>query len=291
MNKGAMITSPVNGQQVSDQPEQPIRVFLLDDHEVVRRGVRDLLEAEPDIEVVGEAGTVSSALARIPALRPDVAVLDVRLPDGDGVSVCREIRSTLPETACLMLTSSRDDQALLGAIMAGAAGYVLKETCGSDLVSAVRTVAAGGSMLDAQSTHRVMERLRERMAGVDPLSALTDQEKRVLELIGEGLTNRQIAERMVLSEKTAKNYVSAVLTKLGMQRRAQAAAFAARLPGSSADLGRVPGMRPSHQDSAFFPPGTGRQFIRACPSRAAMPSIATPIRTAGTRGRPSRAGI
>lgn len=212
-----------------------ITVFLLDDHEIVRRGLRDLLEAEPDMEVIGEAGTAVSAINRMPALRPDVAVLDVRLPDGNGVSVCREIRSTLPETSCLMLTSYGDDQALLGAIMAGAAGYVLKETCGSDLVTAVRTVAAGGSMLDAQSTQRVMERLRERMAGVDPLSALTDQEKRVLELIGEGLTNRQIAERMVLSEKTAKNYVSAVLTKLGMQRRAQAAAFAARLAESHTD--------------------------------------------------------
>ena len=223
------------GAGQASSAKRRITVFLLDDHEILRRGLRDLLEAEPDMEVIGEAGTAGPAVHRIIALRPDVAVLDVRLPDGDGVSVCREIRSTLPETACLMLTSSRDDQALLGAIMAGAAGYVLKETCGSDLVSAVRTVAAGGSMLDAQSTHRVMERLRERMAGVDPLSALTDQEKRVLELIGEGLTNRQIAERMILSEKTAKNYVSAVLTKLGMQRRAQAAAFAARLAESHSD--------------------------------------------------------
>jgi DNA-binding NarL/FixJ family response regulator len=209
--------------------ERRIHVFLLDDHEVVRRGLRNLLEAEPDMDVIGEAGTAASALHRILALRPAVAVLDVRLPDGDGVSVCREIRSALPGTACLMLTSHGDDQALLGAIMAGAAGYVLKETCGSDLVSAVRTVANGGSMLDAHATKRVMERLRERMAGVDPLSALTEQEKRVLELIGEGLTNRQIAERMILSEKTAKNYVSAVLAKLGLQRRAQAAAFVARL--------------------------------------------------------------
>jgi len=209
-----------------------ISVFLLDDHEIVRRGLRDLLAAEPDIDVIGEAGTAVSAVHRMPALRPDVAVLDVRLPDGDGVSVCREIRSTLPGTACLMLTSYGDDQALLGAIMAGAAGYVLKQACGSDLVSAVRTVAAGGSMLDAHATQRVMERLRERMAGADPLSALTEQEKRVLELIGEGLTNRQISVRMILSEKTAKNYVSAVLGKLGMQRRAQAAAFAARLAES-----------------------------------------------------------
>jgi two-component system response regulator DevR len=213
----------------TSEGKRRITVFLLDDHEIVRRGLRDLLDAEPDMEVIGESGTAASGLDRMPALRPDVAVLDVRLPDGDGVSVCREIRSALPETACLMLTSFGDDQALLGAIMAGAAGYVLKQTCGSDLVSAVRTVAGGGSMLDAHATQRVMERLRERMAGVDPLSSLTDQEKRVLELIGEGLTNRQIAERMILSEKTAKNYVSAVLAKLGMQRRAQAAAFAARL--------------------------------------------------------------
>jgi DNA-binding NarL/FixJ family response regulator len=210
-------------------------VFLLDDHEIVRRGLRDLLSAEPDIDVIGEAGTAVSALHRMLALRPDVAVLDVRLPDGDGVSVCREIRSALPETSCLMLTSYGDDHALLGAIMAGAAGYVLKQAGGSDLVSAVRTVAAGGSTLDAHATRRVMERLRERAAGVDPLSALTEQEKRVLDLIGEGLTNRQIAERMVLSEKTAKNYVSSVLTKLGMQRRSQAAAYITRLAESRRD--------------------------------------------------------
>jgi DNA-binding NarL/FixJ family response regulator len=208
-----------------------IKVFLLDDHEIVRRGLRNLLAAEDDIEVVGEAETAASALARIPALEPDVAVLDVRLPDGDGISVCREIRSRHPEIACLMLTSYGDDQALLGAIMAGAAGYVLKQTCGSDLVSAVRTVAAGKKTLDEDSTQRVIARIQERVASVDPLSALSDQEKRVLELVAEGLTNRQIAERMFLAEKTAKNYVSSVLTKLGMQRRSQAAAFAARLSG------------------------------------------------------------
>jgi DNA-binding NarL/FixJ family response regulator len=213
----------------AERPPRRISVFLLDDHEVVRRGVRDLLTAEPDIDVVGEAGTMASALDRLPALRPDVAVLDVRLPDGDGVSVCREVRSTLPGTACLMLTSYGDDHALLGAIMAGAAGYVLKQTCGADLVSAVRTVAAGQSTLDAHAAERVMATVRERIAGVDPLSALTEQEKRVLDLIGEGLTNRQIAEHMSLAEKTAKNYVSSLLTKLGMQRRSQAAAFAARL--------------------------------------------------------------
>jgi DNA-binding NarL/FixJ family response regulator len=212
----------------ADERIGPIQVFLLDDHEVVRRGLRDLLEAEADIEVVGEAGSAASALARIPALRPDVAVLDVRLPDGDGISVCREIRSRLPATACLMLTSYSDDQALLGAIMAGAAGYVLKQTCAADLVSAVRAVAAGLSTLDSYATQRVLLRLREQIAGVDPASRLTEQEKRVLSLIGEGLTNRQIAEHLTLSEKTAKNYVSSVLGKLGMQRRSQAAAFAAR---------------------------------------------------------------
>ncbi len=223
-----------NGGETSPDRAR-ISVFLLDDHEIVRRGVRELLNAEPDIDVIGEAGTMAAALARMPALRPDVAVLDVRLPDGDGVSVCREIRSTLPGTACLMLTSYGDDQALLGAIMAGAAGYVLKQTCGTDLVSAVRTVAAGQSTLDAHAAQRVMARLRERMSSIDPLSALTDQEKKVLDLVGEGLTNRQIAERMVLAEKTAKNYVSSLLAKLGMQRRAQAAAFAARLAQSRDD--------------------------------------------------------
>ncbi len=191
--------------------------------------MRDLLTDEPDIDVIGEAGTAASALDQIPALRPDVAVLDVRLPDGDGVQVCREIRSTHPEIACLMLTSYGDDQALLGSIMAGAAGYVSKQTCGTDLVTAVRTVAAGGSTLDVDAARRVMERLSERLATVGPLSALTEPEKQVLELIGDGLTNRQIAERMLLPEETAKEHVSSLLTKLGMQRRAQAAAFAAQL--------------------------------------------------------------
>jgi DNA-binding NarL/FixJ family response regulator len=226
--------SRLSGSQAGAAQER-ISVFLLDDHEIVRRGLRDLLSAEPDIDVIGEAGTAESALARMPALRPDVAVLDVRLPDGDGVSVCREIRSTLSGTACLMLTSYGDDRALLGAIMAGAAGYVLKQACGSDLVSAVRAVAAGQSTLDADAAQRVMARLRERMSSVDPLSALTDQEKKVLDLVGEGLTNRQIAERMFLAEKTAKNYVSSLLTKLGMQRRSQAAAFVARLADDTGD--------------------------------------------------------
>jgi DNA-binding NarL/FixJ family response regulator len=199
-----------------------IRVFLLDDHELVRRGVRELLEGEGDLEVVGEAGSAAEALARVPAVRPQVAVLDVRLPDGDGVQVCRELRSQFPDLACLMLTSFSDDDALLGAVMAGAAGYVLKDIRGGDLVGAVRTVASGGSLLDARSTSHVLAKLRDRQAA-DPLDVLTDQERRILDLIGEGLTNRQIGERLHLAEKTVKNHVSSVLAKLGLQRRTQAA--------------------------------------------------------------------
>ena len=206
----------------------PIRVFLLDDHEVVRRGVAALLEAESDIEVVGEADTADHALARIPALRPDVAVLDVRLPDGDGVTVCRELRSRMPELACLMLTSFSDEEALLDAVMAGASGYVLKQIHGSDLVGAVRTVAAGQSLLDPRSTAQILQRLRRR-PGKDPLAALTEQERTILDLIGEGLTNRQIGERLFLAEKTIKNYVSSLFAKLGMSRRTQAAAFITQL--------------------------------------------------------------
>ena len=206
-----------------------IRVFLLDDHEIVRRGVRELLETEPDITVIGEAGTAASALARIPALMPYVAVLDVRLPDGDGVSVCRDIRSALPQVACLMLTSFGDDEALFDAIMAGAAGYVLKQIRGTDLVGAVRTIAAGRSLLDPEAASRVMQRMRDQAVRSDPLAELTPQERRILELIGEGLTNRQIGERMYLAEKTVKNYVSALFAKLGMNRRTQAAAFAAKV--------------------------------------------------------------
>jgi DNA-binding NarL/FixJ family response regulator len=213
----------------ADDLSRPIRVFLLDDHEIVRRGVRDVLEAQPGIEVIGEAGTAAGALARIPALVPDVAVLDVRLPDGDGVSVCREIRSALPQVACLMLTSFSGDEALFGAIMAGAAGYVLKQIRGTDLVGAIRTVAAGGSLLDPDAARQVMARLRDQAAAADPLAGLTPQERRILELIGEGLTNRQIGERMFLAEKTVKNYISGLFAKLGLERRTQAAAYAARV--------------------------------------------------------------
>jgi two-component system, NarL family, response regulator DevR len=209
--------------------EHPVRVFLVDDHEVVRRGVADLLEAEPDLEVVGEAGSASEALARVPALRPDVAVLDVRLPDGDGVSVCRELRSTT-DVACLMLTSFDDDEALFDAILAGAAGYVLKQVRGNDLVAAIRVVAAGGSTLDPRAARLVMERMRAQdQPDVDPLADLTDQERRVLALIGQGLTNRQIGAELYLAEKTVKNYVSSVLAKLGLERRVQAAVLATRL--------------------------------------------------------------
>ncbi|MFG2396164.1 response regulator [Streptomyces lydicus] len=211
-------------------PERPIRVFLLDDHEVVRRGVQDLLDAEPDIEVVGDAGTADHALARGPALRPDVAVLDVRLPDGDGVSVCRELRSRMPGLACLMLTSFDDDDALLDAIMAGAAGYVLKEIKGADLVAAVRTVASGRSMLDPATTARLMTTLRGEENATEPqadaLSGLSPREREIVGLIGEGLTNRQIGKRLYLSEKTVKNHISRLLAKLGVERRIQAAVLA-----------------------------------------------------------------
>ena len=209
--------------------QETITVFLLDDHEVARRGVAALLEAEPDLKVVGEAGTAEQALARIPALKPRVAVLDVRLPDGDGVTVCREILSRMPDVACLMLTSFADDEALFDAVMAGASGYVLKQIHGTDLVSAVRTVASGQSLLDPRSTARMLNRLREQANKKDPVAALSDQERRIFELIGEGLTNRQIGERIFLAEKTVKNYVSNLLAKLDMERRTQAAALAAQL--------------------------------------------------------------
>ncbi|MEU2199286.1 response regulator transcription factor [Isoptericola sp. NPDC019482] len=206
----------------------PVRVFLVDDHEVVRRGVADLLGMEADLEVVGTAGTAAEALARVPAVRPDVVVLDVRLPDGDGVTVCRELRSRT-DAAVLMLTSFDDDQSLFDAILAGASGYVLKQVRGTDLVAGIRTVAAGGSMLDPRATGRVMARLREKTEAEDPLGELTHQERRILVLIGEGMTNRQIGAELFVAEKTVKNYVSSLLAKLGLERRVQAAVLAARL--------------------------------------------------------------
>ncbi|WP_329528702.1 response regulator transcription factor [Streptomyces sp. NBC_01462] len=213
--------------------ENPIRVFLLDDHEVVRRGLTDLLDAEPDISVVGDAGSVEQALVRGPALRPHVAVLDVRLPDGDGIGVCRELRSQMPELACLMLTSFDDEEALLDAIMAGASGYVLKQIRGSDLVSAVRSVASGQSMLDPTTTARLMRSLRadpaEGPALAPELASLSPRERDILALIGDGLTNREIGKRLYLSEKTVKNHISRLLAKLGVQRRVQAAVLASQL--------------------------------------------------------------
>ena len=203
-------------------------VFLVDDHELVRRGVAELLEAEDDLQVVGEAGSVGEALVRIPLVRPQIAVLDVRLPDGSGVELCRDLRALLPDLACLVLTSFTDDRALLDAVLAGASGYVLKDIRGGDLVGAVRTLAAGGSLLDAQATALVRQRLREP-APADVLAQLSEQERRVLALIGEGLTNRQIGATMCLAEKTVKNYVSNVLAKLGLQRRTQVAVLATEL--------------------------------------------------------------
>ncbi|MFI2206527.1 response regulator [Streptomyces sp. NPDC020192] len=230
----------------SEQPGagNPIRVFLLDDHEVVRRGVRDLLNDEPDIEVIGEAGTVEQALVRVPALRPQVAVLDVRLPDGDGVTVCRELRSRMPEMACLMLTSFDDEEALLDSIMAGASGYVLKQIQGSDLVSAVRTVAGGQSLLDASATTKLMARLRggqQEEQQPDGLQGLTEREREILALIGEGLTNRQIGQRLYLAEKTVKNHISRLLAKLGVERRIQAAVIATQVQDRQGRKGTEPG--------------------------------------------------
>jgi DNA-binding NarL/FixJ family response regulator len=211
-----------------------IRVFLLDDHEIVREGVRSLLEGVEDLDVVGEAGTAAEALARIPATNPDVAVLDVQLPDGNGVEVCREIRSDHPGTQCLMLTSFADDEALFEAILAGASGYLLKQVRGTDIIDAVRRAAAGESLLDPATTQRVLERMRAPKEEDERLAGLTGQERRILGLIAEGLTNRQIAERMFLAEKTVKNYVSNLLAKLGMQRRTQAAVFGAEVLGKPA---------------------------------------------------------
>ena len=208
-----------------------LNVFLVDDHEMVRRGVADLLGEEPDLTVVGQASSVAEALTRVPALMPDLVVLDVRLPDGNGVELCRELRSMLPALQCLMLTSYTDEDAMLEAILAGAGGYVIKDIKGLALLSAVRTVGAGRSLLDNRAAAALMSRLRAGAEEPKPLAGLTDQERVLLELIGEGLTNRQIAARMFLAEKTVKNYVSRVLTKLGMQRRTQAAVLATELRG------------------------------------------------------------
>jgi len=207
----------------------PIRVFLLDDHEIVRRGIADLLSAADDMEVVGEAGTAAEALRRIPAVRPDVALLDGRLPDGSGIDVCRDIRSSYPEIGCLILTSYDDDDALFAAVMAGASGYLLKEIRGSSLLDGIRQVKAGRSLLDPTVTERVMQRLREGKEQDPRLAGLTERERDILNLIADGLTNRQIGERLFLAEKTVKNYVSALLAKLGMQRRTQAAVLGAEL--------------------------------------------------------------
>lgn len=213
-----------------------VRVYLLDDHEVVRQGIRALLSSVPDIEVVGESGSAAEAIRRIPAVRPDVAVLDGRLPDGSGIEVCRAIRSVDPGIQALILTSYDDDEALFGAIMAGAAGYVLKEVKGSDLVNAVRHVAAGKSLIDPAMTATVLERIRKGPTTAPELASLTDQELRLLNYIAQGLTNRQIGKEMFLAEKTVKNYVSNILRKLGLERRTQAAVLASKLmqpPGGS----------------------------------------------------------
>ncbi|MBJ8345533.1 response regulator transcription factor [Antrihabitans sp. YC2-6] len=210
-----------------------VKVFLVDDHEVVRRGLVDLLSSDPELEVIGEAANAAQALARIPALRPDVAVLDVRLPDGNGIELCRELLTHLPELRCLMLTSFTDEEAMLDAILAGASGYVVKDIKGMELATAIKDVGAGKSLLDNRAAAALMSKLRTRTEVSDPLSTLTEQERMLLSLLGEGLTNRQIAGRMFLAEKTVKNYVSRLLAKLGMERRTQAAVYVSKL-GQSA---------------------------------------------------------
>jgi two-component system, NarL family, response regulator DevR len=206
-----------------------IKVFLVDDHEIVRRGLVDLLAGDPELTVVGEAGDVAGALARIPALRPDVAVLDVRLPDGNGIELCRELLSRLDDLRCLILTSFTDEQAMMDAILAGASGYVVKDIKGMELASAIKAVGSGRSLLDNRAAAALMDRLRRSTQPDGPLAGLTDQERKLLDLLGDGLTNRQIAERMFLAEKTVKNYVSRLLAKLGMERRTQAAVYASQL--------------------------------------------------------------
>src|SRR5881409_254375 len=211
----------------ADAAQSVTRIFLLDDHEIVRRGVTDLLDSVPDFEVVGEAGTVAETLRRLPAADPDVAILDGRLPDGSGIEVCRIIREQSPDVKCLILTSYDDDEAIFAAVLAGAAGYVLKQIRGSNLIDAVRQVAAGQSLLDPTVTARVLQRIREGKQEDARMTSLNAQERKILILIAEGLTNRQIGERLFLAEKTVKNNVSSLLAKLGMQRRTQAAVFGA----------------------------------------------------------------
>jgi two-component system response regulator DevR len=206
-----------------------VTVFLVDDHEVVRRGLIDLLGADEDLDVVGEAGSVAEAMARIPALQPDVAVLDVRLPDGNGIELCRDLLSRLPDLRCLMLTSFTSDEAMLDAILAGASGYVVKDIKGMELARAIKDVGAGRSLLDNRAAGALIAKLRGDAERSDPLSGLSDQERVLLDLLGEGLTNKQIAARMFLAEKTVKNYVSRLLAKLGMERRTQAAVFVSKL--------------------------------------------------------------
>jgi two-component system, NarL family, response regulator DevR len=206
-----------------------VRVFLVDDHEVVRRGLVELLGSDPELEVVGEAGSVGEAMVKIPALAPDVAVLDVRLPDGNGIELCRDLLSDLPDLRCLMLTSYTSDEAMLDAILAGASGFVVKDIKGMALAQAIKDVGAGKSLLDNRAAAALMAKLRGAAERRDPLSGLSDQERRLLALLGEGLTNKQIAARMFLAEKTVKNYVSRLLAKLGMERRTQAAVFASKL--------------------------------------------------------------
>jgi two-component system, NarL family, response regulator DevR len=249
--------------------EGKISIFLLDDHEILRRGVHDLLSGEPDMVVVGEAGTVAEALAGIPAARPDVALLDLRLPDGSGVEVCRALRVRHRDIRCLMLSSFADDTALIDAIMAGAYGYVLKDVGSGELLTAVRDVAAGRSLLDPAATARMLERLRigaeaGASGGTGPLgddrsAGLTMQERRILLLIGEGLTNRAIGERLHLAEKTIKNYVSGLLAKLGMERRSQAAAYVARLQARAQAPAPAPTPTPAGEQARNRAPAEDRK--------------------------------
>jgi len=229
MSSVCVANDPRPPQDGTSKGVQMVTVFLVDDHEVVRRGLIDLLGADPELDVIGEAGSVAQAMAQIPALRPDVAVLDVRLPDGNGIELCRELLSRLPDLRCLMLTSFTSDEAMLDAILAGASGYVVKDIKGMELAKAIKDIGAGRSLLDNRAAAALMAKLRGAAERSDPLSGLTEQEKVLLDLLGEGLTNKQIAARMFLAEKTVKNYVSRLLAKLGMERRTQAAVFATKL--------------------------------------------------------------